>query len=514
MSRPPEKFQKNCAAMPARRHLESINPSSNGARDHVLRDLVVQQRAVTDLKPNPRNPRTHSATQIRWIAKSIRRFGWTNPILIDDEGRVLAGHGRVKAAKLLGLRRVPTIRIEGLSKAQIRAYVIADNKLAELAGWDTELLALELGELVKLDLDFDLTAIGFDTPELDLLLTSHGKSTPDSADDVPEPVQTSGPAVTQPGDLFLLGKNRILCGDALDPRSYRRLMERQRADVVFTDPPYNVRIAGHVSGLGRVRHREFMMASGEMSEAEFAGFLETAIRNLVAFSTDGSLHYIFMDWRHLSELVSAGRQAYTKLVNIAVWVKTSAGMGSLYRSQHEFVAIFKNGHRAHVNNVMLGRHGRHRSNVWMYPGANTFGAARAEMLTVHPTSKPIELIADALLDCSRRGDTVLDPFSGVGSTIIAAERTGRRAYALEIDPLYVDATLRRWQKITGEQPVHAATGLTFNDLSTRRCPSPTSRSNITPARGLTMPGVNSRVRRLPRRPSEGPTVRKKRKGHR
>lgn len=438
-----------------------LHRSINAMRtQHKLR---VQDRAVGEIQKNPRNPRTHSPAQIRRIADSISRFGWTNPILIDGKDRILAGHGRVEAAKLIGLGEVPTIRVGDLTPAELRAYVIADNRLAELAGWDTELLALELGELATLDLDFDVRITGFDTAEIDLLIADSTDRTRDPQENVAPAPDRKRPPVSKSGDLWLMGRHRLLCDDARNVDSYRRLLGEERAQTVFTDPPYNVRIAGHVSGLGRVKHGDFAMASGEMTEAEFAAFLETVFRHLAAFTGDGSLHYIFIDWRHLYELLSAGRQAFARLANLCVWAKTNAGMGSLYRSQHELIAVFKNGQAAHVNNVMLGRHGRNRTNLWVYAGVNTFGTERDQILALHPTVKPVELIADAILDCTHRGAIVLDPFCGSGSTIIAAQRTGRRAFAMEIDPGYTDTAIRRWQTLTGEQAVHAATGLPFDD---------------------------------------------------
>jgi len=431
-------------------------------------NLKVEYRVIDGLKPKARNPHTHSRAQIRRIADSIRRFGWTMPVLVDGEDRIVAGHGRIEAARYLNITEVPTLRLERLSEAELRAYALADNKLAELAGWDPELLVIELQELAALDLDFNVEITGFDAPEIEALIAKRDTSVDIGTDGADDPILPDGPAVSRSGDIWKLGSHRLCCGDALDVTSYRVLLDRERARAVITDPPYNVPIVGHVSGLGKTKHREFEMASGEMAEAEFAAFLEAAFRNMAAFSIDGSLHYIFMDWRHLYELLSAGRQVYSKLMNLAVWTKTNAGMGSLYRSQHELVAIFKNGNRKHVNNVMLGRHGRYRTNVWSYPGANAFGQDRAETLAVHPTVKPVTLVADALLDCTRRGDCVLDPFGGAGTTIIAAEKTGRRAYVVEIDPVYVDSALRRWQTLTGLEPVDTRTGRTFSDLKDER----------------------------------------------
>ena len=428
-----------------------------------MADLKVEYRDTKVLKPYDRNARTHSKKQIRQIADSIERFGWTNPVLIDGQDQIVAGHGRVAAAKRLGIDEVPTILLETMSEVEIRAYVIADNRLAELADWDDEILAIELQALVELDFDVEVT--GFETAEIDLLIDGlDAAGAIDDGDRIPE-VDPSASRVTQAGDLWRLGRHRLLCGDATKRKSFERLMAGERAQMVFTDPPYNVPIDGHVCGLGRIRHAEFAMASGEMSEAEFTGFLETVLGHLAAHSADGALHFVCMDWRHVYELLSASRETYGEMKNLCVWAKTNAGMGSLYRSQHELVFVFKNGSAPHVNNVELGRHGRYRTNVWQYAGVNALGADRDDELAMHPTVKPVALVADAIRDCSRRGDIVLDAFGGSGTTLIAAERAGRRGYAIEIDPLYVDVTLERFRATFGEEPVHEASGLTFGELS-------------------------------------------------
>jgi len=416
---------------------------------------------VSTLKPYPHNARTHSSKQIRQIARSIETFGWTNPILTDGSGGVIAGHGRLEAAKQLGLDRVPVLRLEHMSEAQKRAYVLADNRLAELAGWDEEVLAIELQGL--LELDFDVEVIGFETAEIDLLISGLENEGPDEADKAP--AVADGPAVCAPGDLWLLGPHRLLCGDATRADAYGQLMGNEEAGLVFTDPPYNVPIDGHVCGLGKVRHAAFAMASGEMSEEEFTAFLKTVLGHMAAHSRDGAIHFVCMDWRHLYELLTAGRSVYSDLKNLCVWNKSNGGMGSLYRSKHELVTVFKVGTGAHINNVELGSHGRYRTNVWDYAGINSFGETRDSELAMHPTVKPMALVEDAIKDCSRHGDIVLDAFAGSGTTLIAAERAGRRARVMEIDPRYGDVTLKRYRDLTGEEPVHGPSGLTFSELS-------------------------------------------------
>jgi DNA modification methylase len=355
--------------------------------------------------------------------------------------------------------------LEHLSEAQAKAFMIADNRLTETSVWDDRLLAEQLKELSVLDLDFSLETTGFEMGEIDLLiegLTASSEEDQDHADVIP--FAPAGPAVSRRGDLWLLGDHRVYCGSALDEAAYAGLTQRRRAAMVFTDPPYNVPIEGNVSGLGAVKHSEFVMASGEMSEAEFTAFLSRACSFLARYSVDGSLHFICMDWRHMGEILAAGRQAYGELKNVCVWAKDSAGMGSLYRSQHELVFVFKHGRGRHRNNVQLGQYGRNRSNVWHYPGVNSFARKGEEgnLLALHPTVKPVALVADAIMDCTARGEVVLDAFLGSGTTVIAAERVGRRCYGLELDPLYTDTIVRRWQTFTGESARHASSGRLFN----------------------------------------------------
>jgi DNA modification methylase len=427
-------------------------------------DLKVRYQKVAALKPYPGNARTHSDRQIAQIAASIGKFGFNNPILVDAENRIVAGHGRVQAAKRLGLMSVPTIRLDHLSDAERRAYVIADNRLAELAGWDREILRIELQGLADLDLDFDIEITGFDTAELDLLLDDTGEpAKPEPADEIP-PV-ASGPSITRPGDLWLMGEHRLLCGDARDGEAVQQLMAQETARMVFTDPPYNVKIDGHVGGAGRVKHREFAMASGEMSQDQFARFLTEVLANMADASCDGSIHLVCMDWRHMTELMAAGGAVYDELKNLIVWAKTNGGMGTFYRSRHELIFVFKKGKEAHINTFGLGESGRYRTNVWDYPGINTFRDGRDEELAMHPTVKPVALVADAIKDVSRRGHIVLDAFGGSGTTLIAAEKTGRNARLLELDPAYCDVICRRFEAYAGRPAILAESHLPFAEVA-------------------------------------------------
>lgn len=428
--------------------------------------LFIVSLPISTLKPFSNNARTHTKHQIRQIAASMRTFGWTTPCLIDSQDRIVAGHGRVEAAKLLGMHTVPTIRLENLTEDQIRAYVIADNKLAENADWDRSILAIELQHLMTLDCaDFDVTITGFEVPEIDMILEEAREET-NGGDAVPE-LDSDRPAVTEPGDLWQLGKHRIICGNALRDETYRTLMGKARASVVFSDPPFNVKIDGHATGNGVIRHREFAMASGEMSEAEFLTFLNNSLRLLAQYSVNNSVHYLCMDWRSAAELIAAGKQNYDEFLNMCVWVKDNGGMGSFYRSQHELVMVFRKGKGPHRNNVQLGQFGRYRTNVWQYPGIHTLSKQSGEgnLLALHPTVKPVAMVADAILDSSARGEIVLDAFLGSGTTLMAAERVGRVCHGIEIDPTYVDVAIRRWQNYTGEKAMHAITGKCFDEVA-------------------------------------------------
>lgn len=411
-----------------------------------------------ELRVYDQNARTHSKRQIRQIANSVTRFGFVNPVLISDDNQIIAGHGRVQAAKLLGMDAVPVVRLSHLTPDERRAYVIADNKLAENAGWDEEILAIELQALV--DLDFDVELTGFSLAEIDFVLDGNANAEQEAKDDI-IPVAISGPAVTQRGDIWELGTHRLMCGDARDPQDVARLLDGGLADLIFTDPPYNVEIDGNVGGLGAVKHREFAFASGEMSPQEFTAFLTVTLGNAASVARDGAIAFVCMDWRHMSELMEAGSGVFTELKNLCVWNKTNAGMGTFYRSKHELVFVYKIGTAAHINSFGLGETGRYRTNVWDYAGANVVGAARDGDLAMHPTVKPVAMIKDAIQDCSRRGGVVLDVFAGSGSTLIAAENCGRSARLLEYDPHYCDTIIRRFETHTGEKARNVETGAGF-----------------------------------------------------
>lgn len=425
--------------------------------------LHIEHLSVEALRPSPFNARTHSRRQLRQIARSIEAFGFTSPVLIDEDAVLIAGHGRLEAARSLGLKAIPAIRIEGLSAAKRRALMLADNKIALGAAWDPGTLAAELADLSSMSLDFDLEATGFDIAEIDLVIGEGEGGNDEKIEVSPQPDADAIP-ISQRGDTWKLGAHRLSCGDARDPAVYAELMGASVADAVFTDAPYNVAINGHVSGNGRIRHREFAQASGEMSDSEFRAFLDETLGLAARHCRDGAVAFSCIDWRHVTEMAAAGLCGFGTVLNLCVWAKTNAGMGSLYRSQHELIFVFRKGAAPHRNNIQLGRYRRHRSNVWTYPGVNTFRAGRDEELTSHPTPKPVAMVRDALLDITAPGEIVLDPFMGAGATLIAAECCRRTARGIEIDPLYVDVILRRWRKETGEEPVRTSDGRTLAQL--------------------------------------------------
>jgi DNA modification methylase len=436
--------------------MDTLNSSLNPS----LSKLDIVQRKVSDLKPDPNNARIHKPRQIKLLAKSIESFGFNVPILIDGENHVLAGHGRLLACQQLGILEVPTISLAHLSSDQAKAFMLADNRLTEIATWDDKLLGEQLKFLSSVNLDFDIESTGFSVGEIDLKIEAL-EETP-KVDTADTPLSLTGPAVTVLGDVWQLGPHRLLCGNSLEESAYMTLMAGNLAAVVFCDVPYNVKVDGHVGGKGAIKHREFAMASGEMNVEEFTAFLTTAFTHMAKFSQLGAIHFQCIDWRHLPEILDSGKAVYSELKNLCVWDKGQAGMGSFYRSMHELILVYKYGQARHQNNVELGRFGRHRTNIWRYPGIHSMRhGEEGDLLALHPTVKPIRMVADAILDCSRRGEIVLDAFLGSGTTLLAAERTGRICYGLEIDPLYVDTAILRWQNLTGQDAVHIASGQTF-----------------------------------------------------
>jgi DNA modification methylase len=420
----------------------SERPGSNGYA--VARNLDLTLVPVLTLKPLGRETRQHPPAQVRKLTESLDRFGFVLPILVDGENRVVAGWGLVLAARKLGVTDVPAVIVSDLSEANLRLLRLALNRLGEDSSWDVDALKLEFGDVLEISNNIDLSMSGFEMGEIDVVL---GGAI--GEEDALPIVNEVDPPVTKFGDCWRLGDHRLLCADALMAESYERLMGQERAQMIFTDPPWNIAIEGNVSGLGEVKHKDFAMACGEMTPAEFEAFLKVSLGHAGAHSEDGALHYVCMHWSKMKEMLAAADGVYNALVNLCVWNKTNAGMGSLYRSKHELIFIYRNGKGRHVNNVALGRFGRHRSNVWDYPGQNVFNGTAKSKLKLHPTAKPVALVADAIRDASHRGKLILDPFGGAGSTLIAAEKTGRQARLIELEPRYVDATIKRWEVLTG-----------------------------------------------------------------
>lgn len=412
---------------------------------------------LAEIAPNKRNARTHSKKQTKQIAESIKTFGFINPIVIDAKHQIIAGHGRYEGAKLLQLKTIPCIRVEHLTDSQKRAFMLADNKIALNAGWDENILGLELKDLT--DLDIDLSITGFSIAEIDNFIDEiEPQESNNPADDLLPEIDTSQ-VRCRPGDIWKLSNHRIICGDARDPKIAEALMDNEKAEMVLTDPPYNVPIDGNVCGKGAIKHPEFKMCHGELTELQFIEFLRKAFQNLANNSLDGSIHFIFMDWRHISEVQNAAKGVFSELKNLIVWVKDNGGMGTFYRSRHELAFVFKNGSAPHINSFELGQHGRYRTNVWEYRGVNTLKANRLQELELHPTVKPVAMIADAIKDVSNRNGIVLDLFGGSGSTLIAAQKTGRRAYLCEIDPVYCDRIIKRWETFAHDEAELIACGL-------------------------------------------------------
>lgn len=429
------------------------------------RQLTVRYERVDALKPNPQNPRRHSKSQLRKLVASIKAFGFNVPVLINKDFQLLAGHGRVEAAQIAGFKEVPTIQIHHLTADQQKAFTIADNRLTEKAEWDEELLNQQLKELSRAALDFSLEVTGFEVGEIDFRIEEAGAPKAKASAQSETIHVPTGPAVTQSGMLWRLGSHRLYCGSALEKASYEEVMVGEKAHAVFTDPPYNVPIEGHVGGRGAIKHRSFAMGVGEMDPQAFTDFLRTSIAFVCQYSMNGSVHYVCMDWRHSEELLTAAKSAYSQQLNLCVWVKHAPMMGAFYRSQHELVYVFKNGKGPYRNNVQLGKFGRNRSNVWNYSANLLIPGEEGKLLALHATVKPAAMVADAIMDSTARGDIVLDNFLGSGTTLIAATRVDRRCCGIEIDPLYVDTAIRRWQILTRDNAIDAVTGRTFNELA-------------------------------------------------
>ena len=445
--------------MPARYHPASSSPSATVLTNHMQLNWI----ALDALKASGRKSRTHSRDQIGKLAESIRSFGFSVPILVDHDNRI-SGRPREARGCPSGRPRERSLSLPCRTSPaeQKRAFILAENRLAELAGWDRETLRIELEELTAIDLDFDLTVIGFAEPEIDAILYS-GTEGEEPGEAIP---QLAADPVTRLGDLWLLGEHHLYCGDALQQKALEIVLAGELARTVFTDPPYNASINRHVTK--SAQHPEFVMASGEMGEAEFAQFLNSVAGQITRALAPGGLAYVCMDWRHMLEVLNAAASQSLDVLNLIIWDKTRGGMGSFYRSQHELIFLLRKPGDLHLNRVELGKHGRYRTNVWAYQGVSGAGDAKAQAREMHPTVKPLALVRDAILDSTAGGDLVVDLFSGSGTTLIAAHETRRRCSAIELDPRYVDVGVIRWQDFSGLEARLADTGETFGEVRERR----------------------------------------------
>ena len=422
---------------------------------------------IATLKPDPNSVRNHPQRQIKKLALAIKATTALSPVIVDETWTILAGHARVKACQSLGWIEVPIIQVSGASEAQKKIFSIADNRVAEDAAWDREKLARLMPDISKLleEANYSISTLGFDASQLDELVADFGRDL-NAEEQIPSGILKAPPVLIE-GDHLRLGSHALMVADARSATALDTLCDGTAVAAVLIDPPYNLRVRD-IGGRGRVKHEEFAFASGEMSRDEFKAFLTAALTNAARVSRQNALHYVFIDRKHVGELLEVGEAVYDAYLDLIVWNKTNAGQGGLYRSQHELIGLFRVGPEQHVDNVQMGRTGRNRSNVWTYPGSNTFRPGRMEDLTAHPTVKPLQMIAEAVKDCTQLGDVVLDTFVGSGTTLLASEKVGRRALVMDCNPQYADIAVRRWQAMTGRDAVHLETGLTFDQLSEAR----------------------------------------------
>ena len=443
-----------------RRRGGQVMPTGERAGDPATGDLTFEYVSIDDLSFPARTLSQVNDRQHRQLMASITEFGFIAPLVISRGNEVIVCEKRLAAARELGLTQVPVVRANTLTPLQIRQYRIADNRLNELREWDADALKAELDEIIVLDPDVNIEALGYEVAEFDVAVqvVTEGEDPADIAPELPAEPQS------RPGDIWEIDGHRLGCGDARDADFLRRLLDGEQPTCVFADPPFNRPVAQHIGGKGRIKHPEFVMASGEMSDAEFQQFQIDWLVQAVAVAQPGALIYVASDWRAPLATLAAAQTAGLEQVNFCTWELASPRLGSFYRSACEYFPVWKKPGGKSRNNVMLGRSGRHRSNCWHYPGANSFGAGRAT-LHLHPTVKPLALVLDILLDCTARGDAILDPFCGSGTTLLAAQRTGRKARVIELDPRYVDVAVRRYQDVFGRAPRLQGSGLTLDELA-------------------------------------------------
>lgn len=434
--------------------------------------LVVEYLPADAIRPNPKNPRRYTKKDERDLAASARVLGVNLPIGIDANGVIVSGELWYRAYIELGLPLIPAIRLDHLSPAEADLFMIAVDRFVDRSTFEPKALAQLFKDLSILNLDISLEVSGYPTAEIDLMIEGLeiAPVEDEGAEDIPP-----GPAVSEVGDVWSLRnptsglEHRFLVGNAQEAESYVNLMNKERAAAVITDPPFGGKISNYLRGSDKATRREFVMGSEGRTPEELEQLLDPVCRLIRDVCLLGALVYVFMDWRGIEVLLRVGGRVFGDLKNLIVWAKTVAGMGSFYRSQHELIALFKVAGGTHRNNIQLGKFGRNRANVWTYAGMNTPSGRltdEGDLRAMHVTPKPVEMIAEAILDCTERGDIVLDPFLGSGTTLIACERTGRRAYGMELDPLYADVAIRRWRRFTGCDAIRVADGRTFSSLET------------------------------------------------
>ena len=438
--------QKNEISIDVLRYYGQTNKEANSNSNNL------RMISVNSLLSSKKKSRKHSKKQLEKLKRCIKKVGFTMPIVVNEQYEIIAGELRLKAAQELNIDVIPVIILDNVSDEEARAIKILDNRIAEDGEWDYSVLKEEIEALFKFD--FELQDLGFETIDYDKIFIQN-----DPAEKLSHCNQVENeswldaniPKRTNLGDLWRLGDHFVICGDSLDENIFKVLMQGELAQIVVTDPPYNCPIDKYVCGLGKIKHEEFVMASGEMTNAEFAQFLHNFMKNAVKYSVNGSLSYIFMDWKGINTLINEAMKLYHSMINLAVWNKGVGGMGAFYRSQHELIGIFKNGSAKHQNHIQLSKYGRYRTNVWDYPGIRATNPGSLELLKLHPTCKNVGLLQDILIDASSKNEVVLDCFGGSGSTLIAAERAKRRARLIELNPRYIDVTIWRWEQETGKK---------------------------------------------------------------
>lgn len=442
--------------------MKKSNPKFNLSNDMPYIDY----EDINSIRPSTKHPRQCTQRQTESASLLISSAGIMLPIIVDKNGEIIIGEEWFHSYKSLRIEKVPIIRANNLSASQLSMLKIGFYKIIDLGHFDEKKLADEVKILCDTIFEFNLQIIGFDPAEEDSIISKcdliedmHIVDEGNDESELPEIDER----ISKLGDEWQLGEHILFHGDSTSENSYKNLLGENEVDCVITDPPYNVK-SNKIGGKGKKKHPDFIQGSGEFSEGEFVEFLCSFLRHCITSLKDGGLLYSYMDWRNIYALEIAARKSNLKLMNFCVWNKNNGGMGSMYRSKHELVPVYKKGTKPHCNNIQLGKHGRYRTNVWDYAGVNSFKSDRMAELDMHPTVKPVDMIADIIRDCTKRNHIVLDPFCGSGTILIACEMTNRKARAIELDGQYVDTAIRRWEKYTGKKAILVSTGQVFQDV--------------------------------------------------